>query len=347
MPKVKLFLYIVLLLLLIICGCNHKSHSIGDFESIVVFSDSLLYNKMQPVLEKTFDQYIYTPHSEKSFFLNLESIKSLKQLKRRRNLLFLGLLDGTDAASKYIQKMLSAELKEALKKGEVFYIFKEDLFAVNQMCIILTAADTVQLYQKIDQNYQTIFDILEAYNLRRLSMLLYVDGRQEKLEQYLVDSYGFKFDIPWDYHLIKETPDSNFVWLKRLRPDRNLVVYRFKGTDFPADEEKLFDLRDSLSYDHFQGDSINREDSYLMRTRFYSREALKLVGVWENLDPKVGGPIGGPFRSYIIADKKNNWIYFIDISVTAPGKWKKPFLDQLEVLAASFQLVSKEKSVSK
>jgi hypothetical protein len=347
MPKIKIFLCVALLFLLIICGCNHKSYSIGDFESIIVFSDSILFEKMQPVLEKTFNQYIYTPHSEKSFFLNLVSIQHLNQLKRRRNLLFLGLLGGEDTASKYIQKMLSPELKKALENGEIFYIFKEDLFAINQMSIILTAADTVQLYQKIDQYHQDIYEILEEYNLRRLSTLLYVDGRQENLEHYLADLYGFKFDIPLDYYLIKETPDSNFIWLKRLRPDRNLVVYRFKGTDFPTDEKKLFDLRDSLSYEHFQGDRVNREDSYLKRVPFNAQEAVKLVGLWENLDPKAGGPIGGPFRSYVFADKKNKWIYFIDISVTAPGQWKKPFLDQLEVLAASFQLVSKEQSLPK
>ena len=102
----------------------------------------------------------------------------------------------------------------------------------------------------------------------------------------------------------------------------------------------MYNLRDSLSYEHFQGDSVNREDSYLKRTTFNSREAVKLVGVWENFNPQVGGPIGGPFRSYIFADSKNGWIYVIDLSVTAPGKWKKPFLDQLEVLVASFRLTS-------
>jgi hypothetical protein len=345
MLKINIFVLIAIPFLLVICGCNHKSYSIGDFESIVVFSDSILYKKTQPVLEKTFDQYIYTPHSEKSFFLNLESIQSLDQLKRRRNLLFVGLLDGEDTVSKYIQKMLSPELQEAIRNGEVFYVFKEDLFATNQMCMILAAADTIQLYQKIDQNHQRIFEILEAYNFRRLSQLLYLHGRQEKLEQYLADSYGYKFKIPSDYHLIKETPDSNFIWLKRLRPDRNLAVYRYRGTDLPTEEKKWFNLRDSLSDEHFQGDRVNREDSYIEQTQFIAQKAVKLVGVWENLDPKVGGPIGGPFRSYGIVDTNNKWIYFIDISVTAPGKWKKPFLDQLEVVAASFQVVSNGKSL--
>jgi hypothetical protein len=338
MRQIKYFSLITLAVFLGINGCDYKSYSLGDFESIVVFSDSLLFEKMEPVLGKTFDQYIYTPHSEKSFYLHQKPIQVLNELKRRRNLLFLGLLDGQDPASIYIQKLLSPDLKQALVNGDMFYIFKEDLFAQNQMCIILAAADAEQLYQKIDQNSQEIFEILNSYNLKRLSTLLYLDGRQDKLEQYLNDSYGFTFNIPLDYHLIKETPDSNFIWLKRLQPDRNIVVYRFKGKQLPTDEQWLYDLRDSLSFEHFMGDSVCREDSYLQKTTFIEQEAVKLTGVWENFNPEAGGPIGGPFRSYFFVDKKNKWIYLVDLSVTAPGKWKKPFLDQLEVFAASFRL---------
>lgn len=338
MQKLKIFLILPIIIFFGIWGCNQKSYSYGDFESVIVFSDSVLYEKMLPVLEKTFDQFIYTPHSEKSFYLHRRSIRDLNALKRRRNLLFLGLLNGQDEESRYIQKMLSGELKQALNRGELFYIFKEDLFALNQMCIILTAQDEKQLYQKIDQYSQTIFNILEKYNFKRLSVLHYADGHQDKLEQYLSERYGFTLKIPLDYQLIKETPDSNFIWLKRLRPDRNLVVYRYRGTQLPTDEEWLFNLRDSLGLVHFMGDSINREDSYMQTTTFDSLDAVKLIGVWENFNPEAGGPIGGPFRSYVFADKPNGWIYLIDISVTDPGEWKKPFLDQLEVIAATFRL---------
>jgi hypothetical protein len=340
MREINTMLGFMLILLLLICGCNLKSYSIGDFETIVVFSDSLLLNRLEPVLGKTFDQYIYTPHSEKSYYLRPHPLQDFNELERSRNLLFLGLLNGDDPVSVYIQKILSPEVQDAIKTGEIFYIFKEDLFAYNQMSIFLAAEDTITLYNNIDRYSQDIFEILEKYNFKRLSSLLYIDGRQEKLEEYLGNTYGFTLKIPLDYYLIKETPDSNFIWLKRLRPDRNFVVYRYKSSQLPADENRLFNLRDNLSYVHFEGDSVNREESYLKLTTFNKQKAVKLIGVWENFNPEVGGPIGGPFRTYVFADTLNRWVYFIDISVTAPGKLKKPFLDQLEVLAASFCLVS-------
>ncbi len=49
--------------------------------------------------------------------------------------------------------------------------------------------------------------------------------------------------------------------------------------------------------------------------------------------------VGGPFRSYLVFDPEESYLYFLDYTVMAPGKLKKPFLDQLEVIANTFEIV--------
>ena len=45
---------------------------------------------------------------------------------------------------------------------------------------------------------------------------------------------------------------------------------------------------------------------------------------------------------YAVQDKQNS-LYLVDIAVMAPDKDKKPFLDQLEVIAGTFEIVGKAK----
>ena len=66
---------IVSLLLTVWTACNYQSDSYGDFEQIFVFGDTMLIGGMRTNLEQVFDNYIYTPHSEKSFYLEHKDLE--------------------------------------------------------------------------------------------------------------------------------------------------------------------------------------------------------------------------------------------------------------------------------
>ena len=57
------------LLVCFLASCDYESESFGDFEKIFVFTDSLIYENVRPELERVFDHFVYTPHSELSFYL--------------------------------------------------------------------------------------------------------------------------------------------------------------------------------------------------------------------------------------------------------------------------------------
>ena len=327
------------LALFFVSGCDYRPASFGDFEKIVVFADSTLYDQVRTELEQTFDQFIYTPHSERSFYLDLQPLHMLDTYKSRRNLLFMGLLNGRDQVSEFINSTLSAQVKKNVANGGVFEIFKENLFASEQEVMFFPAVDTEMLKKNLSDRKDIIFNRLNTSYFRRLKNAMFLKGEQFVYEDYLVKEYGWKIRVQHDYLIVKEVEDRSFVWFRRLYPDRCLFIYRFPFKNLDEDGNWLYDVRDSLATVYFEADSIDKEDTYIQFVEFLGREAKKLTGIWQNHKHYIGGP----FRTYAFTDENKQYIYLIDISTTAPGQRKKPYLDQLEVLAHTFQFVDNKK----
>ncbi len=325
-----------LVLIDLIAGCTYEPDSLGDFEKIYVFADSSLFNQVRVELEQVFDNYVYTPHAEKSYYLELHPLEDLGAYERRRNLLFLTILDKDDPVSTYIQNALPPEVENAVREGNIFEIFQENFYARDQMIIILPAVTVRSLRQNLEAYKDRIYQKLEEYYFKRMEKIMFLRGEQKSLEDYLTENLGWSIRIQHDYSIVKETDDANFIWFRRFKPDRNLFVYRFRADSLPEGNEWLMQLRDSLAVIYFESDRIDQEDTYLVRTTFQNRPAVTMIGVWQN-DRHL---LGGPFKTFAFYDPENKLIYLIDISVTAPGERKKPFMDQLEVMAKSFRLTS-------
>ncbi len=323
-----------LIYLLLFSSCKYESDSYGDFENIFVFADTGLFVNVKTELEQVFDNYLYTPHSEKSFYVDFRRLSSLNNYTKRRNLLFLALLNGDDETSKYVSQLLSEEVKEAIANGSIFYIFREDLFAKNQMCIFLIGKDESNLKGNLITYRDDIFKQMDEYHFKRLDSIIFLKGEQVALEEYFWDNLGWKIRIQHDYYIAKETESGNFVWFRRFKPDRNIYIYRFDGDSSALNEEYITSIRDSLGKIYFEGDRVSKKDTYAKFENFKQYPALTLRGIWQN-DTHY---IGGPFKSYTIFDEASGQIYIIDMLVTAPGERKKPFLDQLDVMARTFTI---------
>jgi hypothetical protein len=327
---------VILSVVLIIIGCDYKPSSFGDFQKIIVFSDSVLYREIQTELEQTFDQFIYTPHLERSFILDLQPLRTFDTYKTRRNLLFVGLLNEDDKVSAFINSSLSEQTKQSVTEGRVFEIFKEDLFSTGQTVMFFPGTDIENLKKNLSDRDEIIFNKLNKFYFKRLEKAMYFKGEQYDLEDYLATKYGWKIRVQHDYELVKESDDEKFLWFRRLNPDRNLFILQFPANKFKDDGQWLYQFRDSLTTVFYEADSIAQEDTYLQYVDFLGRKAIKLTGVWQNHQHLIGGP----FRTYAFTDDTRQYAYIIDLSVTAPGKRKKTFLDQLEVMAHTFSFVS-------
>ncbi len=321
-------------LLILFSSCKYESSSFGDFEKIYVIADANLYKNVKPELEQVFDNYVYTPHSENSFYLEYLNINSLNNYNKRRNLLFLVLLDGKDETSQYINRLLSDEVKQAISQGNIFYIFREDFLTQDQMGIILIGNDETTIRHNLLTYKDEIFDEMEAYYFKRLEKIMFLKAEQVVLADYFWENLGWRIRIQHDYHVVRESDSGNFVWLRRFKPDRNIYIYRFKGDSSALNEDNIINIRDSLGVVYFEGDSVSREDTYAKFEYFKEYPALTLTGVWQNHKHYIGGP----FKLYALFDKSTGQIYMIDMLVTAPGERKKPFLDQLDVMGRTFTI---------
>jgi len=328
-----------LLVLLLTFGCDIKSSSVGDFDHIIVFSDSTLYTEIESSLNQIFDKFIYTPHSERSFLHKWVPLNLIDSYRKRRNIVLIGLLNQDDPVSEYVKKMLSAEVQERINKGQIFEIFKEDMFAYDQLGLIICAANKKQLYSKLLDQSEAIYNKFEDYHFKRLNKILFSGDEQFDMEEFLTNEYDWMVRVPYSYQIVERSRDSNFVWIKRTEPSRSIFVYRTIADKSKIQENWIRNVRDSLATVYFEGDSISVEDTYALQTDLNGTPVMKIVGIWQNHQQILGGP----FRTYVFYDEKSGYIYFIDLSVVAPGKRKKPFLDQLEIIAHTFKITSNEK----
>ncbi len=332
MQKIRFSVWLLALTAILFTACDYKRSSYGDFERIIVFADSLLYRTVRPQVEQVFDEFVYTPVMEKSFYTDWKPLRDLDVFQQRRNLIFIADLSSNDMVSSYIKKMVQPEILAKAENGEVFQIYTEDLFAREQFVIILLAKNAQVLRENLIAQKENLFERMDRYHMERLERAMFLEGEQTALEEYLADKYGWKLRIQYDYNLIMEREAEQLVWFKRLQPERSLMVFRLKAEELPRDERWLFNLRDSLAAEYFEGDSISTDDTYSFRVDFNGRSAWKLMGVWQNRKRILGGP----FHTYAFHDNESGYIYIIDLHVTAPGKRKKPYMDQLEVMARSF-----------
>jgi len=335
----KIFIAAIPIFLFIQLGCETKSSSEGDFDQIVVFSDSTLYLKIESSLDNVFDQFVHTPHAERSFYHKWSPVNLMDSYKKRRNVILVGLLNQDDPISEYIKKMLSPELKKKVERGEVFEIFKEELYAYDQIGLILCAANMEQFLTNLNAKSESIFKRVEEYHFNRLNRILFSSDEQYEIEEFLTKEYGWTIRVPYAFQLVETSRDSNFVWIKRTDPSRSVFIYRTRTDKSKISEYWIRNVRDSLATVYLDGDSILIDDTFTLHTEYNGIPAKKMIGVWQNHQLIIGGP----FRTYVFYEEKSDFIYFIDISVVAPGKRKKPYLDQLEVVAQSFKPIAFEK----
>jgi len=322
-------------ILLTAVSCNMRPTSMGYQYRIFVLADSVVWENVKDDVLATFEKLIYTPHTEKSFQVHRISLKELADYRMRMNIFLLGVADAQDETDEYIQKILPDDFKKRVEEGSLFYAFQDGLFAGDQINLIMYARNVDEFKRDFSVTKDEIFETFRKKYYKRLYKGMYEKGEQTNLNDFLAENYGFRLRVQHDYFIAVQDADDNFVWLRRMQPDRWLSVWNMKGDSSLLNEDSLFNIRDRITKKYYEGDKVERDDSYLVDVDFNGRVTKKIIGLWRN-DSLL---VGGPFRSYIIHEPQDSLIWFVDIAVMAPGKLKKPYLDQLEVMAHTFEII--------
>jgi len=248
----------------------------------------------------------------------------------------VGLSKGETAVDQYLEKYLPVEFKQGVASGKYFYSFNDDMFARDQIGLIMLAPDKSTFLNHLEQMQNEIYATFNKKYYSRLQKSIYERDENSKLQDYLDKHFGWHVRLQQDYFVALQDIENKFVWLRRIHPNRWISIWETDGLITEFELDSLKQIRNQMTRNYYQGDIVVDEDLSIEIVDFNGQPVQKLTGLWQN-DSLV---VGGPFRMYAVSDSANNKIRFIDIAVMAPGKLKKPFLDQLEVIAHTFQLAN-------
>lgn len=338
MKKIYSISLVIFSLAVTFSGCDYKAESLGSDQRIFVFVDSLIWQDIKEDVEETFHDYVFTPRAEKSFILNRTSLNKLNGFKGRKNLLFIGTTDTQNEVNDYLKQVVPQQFRDDVNQDKSFYFFKDDLFVRDQISLFMIAKDSESFLKNFSLLKE---DILKRFNEKyftRLETGMFEKGEQFEIEEFLEENYGYKIKVQHDYFIANQEPKEKYTWIRRIDPDRWISIWRKGLNDVGFSRDSLFNIRNEMTKKYYDGDYIVLEETEINQQLFQGKPTTKISGTWRN-DSLI---VGGPFRTYVIPREKEDAVYFIDIAVMAPSMDKKPYLDQLEVIANTFQFVDKE-----
>jgi hypothetical protein len=345
-------------LLLALTGCNpdadFRPEARGEEGRITIVIDSTQWRgAVGKALRETITDEIPTlPAPEPAFDIrqvNISSQRQLADVQSFKNLVVVAPLSDSTNEANLIRSVFSPEAQDAIREGNAAIVGREDVWRRRQQVFYVTAATTDALIQKIREDGGMLVDSFNVVTRQRLYREMFERGRQQDLEEQLMEKHGFAVNVQHDYQIAVDTTD--FVWLRRVLPEtwRSLFVYYEEDADpSKLTPEWVYATRDSLGQAYLQG-SIEgyhvmidyRRPLETEEVNFKGRYALETRGLWiiareaPNGDLIIDG--GGPFLTYSFYDQATGRLYMIDGMVFAPGHDKREFLRQMEVIAHTFR----------
>ena len=336
------FILIIIGICLNSCGYFQKP-AVGPEDEIIVVADSSEYQSLKPALDSTFEKIIYTPQPEKLFTLKQIPQEKLDQYKQRKNLIIIAPFNSSSETAKFIKASVDTSVRSGILADSVFEITKFNLWARDQLIMVLTSPTIEKLESHILKNRDNLLYAFQKISDNRLYESLYSSRyEKKKVEGKLLKEYGWVIYVEADYQLAQNKPSDNFVWLRRgvnTDMERWIFVHWINNASpayLNSDSirairnrmtEKFYRTSDDSSYVVIAGDYYTTSE-----VNFQGKYALLTQGLWE-LNTKG---MGGPFINYTFYDEKDHRIYMLDGSVYAPKYYKRNLIQQMDVMLQSF-----------
>ena len=337
-------LYIFLFSVILISGCDPATDPASGLEDeIYVVADLAEYEELRNSLEATFEKIIYTPQPEKLFTLNRISVNELEKYQNKKNLIIAAPTNSNSTTSQFIKAILDSASQMKMAEKDQFLIKKYDLWAKDQLVMVLTSGEMDELKSNIQNNKSELYHSFQKISDKRLHSALYNSTyEQKKIEGMLLRDYGWLIYVQEGFQVALNKPEDNFVWLKQSQNkemEKWIFVYWIENASpelLSPDSvkiirnrmtEKYFDISDSnadviIAENYFTSCEMNFKDNYAVFTQ----------GLW-NLN---NNEMGGPFINYTFYDEKSKRIYMLDGSIFAPKYYKRNLIHQMDVMLQSF-----------
>lgn len=313
------------------CAIRHDAH--GPSDVIYVLTSDEVKSKVQVAIDSTFSYGIRTPEFQPYFYPEWYSLSLLSEYINFPNTIVVADLNRKDAATRFVQTLLTEERQNLIKEDTVAMFALEDYWRNRQMLILIAGYDLDQLSSYIMERQAWIYSKFSRKYNERQTHYLYGRLEQKKISEKLWSKYRWTMRIPGDYLLIREDPAQNFVWLGRGRPYCWLSVSWINGMQTEwLTANGLFKKRAAIGTLYQQIRTDERFLGYHF-DKLGEWDALRMYGLWYHEEKAQGGP----FVTYAFYDKASDRSFVIDMMVFYPGRKNTDYIRQLEIVARTFR----------
>ena len=297
----------------------YKPESSARINSITVVVDNDNWNNTigDKIRNLYADEYEGLPQIEERFTLKQMPYEAFSGFSRSsRNIIFINKTSNPEfffEADKYARPQIYLEIKGNSIKSILEQIDKSKKEAINKFT-----------NGEIEENKRRIL-------------------KSPLKDTSAMEDLSIDVKMPSAYSLYKQ--DKNFIWYQKQiqKGHSNIIVTQLPNQKniFDYNIQSLIKLRDSIGKSFLPGRNpesfMISEKEYLpyqKKVNYYGIKMLETRGTWE----VKGDFMGGPFLNYLVEDKLNDRVLFIEGFVFAPSKRKRDNIIELEAIIKSLKL---------
>jgi len=300
----------------------YKPESSARINSITVVIDKDNWNnKIGDKIRSLYaDEYEGLPQIEERFTLKQMPYETFSGFSRSsRNIIFIN------------------------KTSNPEFFFEKDKYARPQIYLEIKGNNTQSILNQLDESNKEAINKFTSGEIEENKRRILKSPLKDisAMEDFLID-----MKMPSAYSLFKQ--DKNFIWYQKpiQKGHSNIVITEIldKKNIFNYNISDVIKLRDSIGKVFLPGRNpesfMITETEYLpyqKKLNYYGIKMLETRGTWE----VKGDFMGGPFINYLVDDKLNNRVLFVEGFVFAPSKRKRDNIIELEAIIKSLSFRKK------
>ena len=318
-------------------GCDNKREALGADNEIRVICSEVDREIIQQYLSNIFIDTLYTPEPEPYYHLKFSDPITYLDLRSQSQVVVAAVSrEPANPGYQLVKRILSPEQFDSTQNQDPIILGK-DVYAKKQLFMIINANSSEQLMSTIKEKQGNIRRKFHEQFLDRQGRFLFGDDRNKDLEDSLSMEFGWTLKLPWGWEMIKKSPDSNFIWLGKEMPFQWIGIGWTNG-NIVGDDLLVGEYIWNWPVINYGNIQFNEYKFKLDKTFYNNEVAWRAQGIWETIDLKEAK--GGPFRSYLIYDSKQNKTYHLNFLIHHPGNDKSIFMRQMDMIVKSFRIDS-------
>lgn len=345
------------ILIVLISGCNTDPSSNsqilpparGQIGEIIMVIDSVKREtELFQELKRTFSAPVPgLPQNEPSFTVRYVSPLNLNNvLRSAKNMIYVATLDDRSKGGRALLRNFSQTSIDRIKADSSLFMFtKQNEFAQGQEVLHLFGPDESTLIKNIINNQKLLRKHFENIEKKRLMRSLYKAKEVKEIGKRLLKNHQYTFRVPHNYEISMDK--DSFTWIRQLTNavDKNIFIsYQPYSDEDVFSDENILKLRSAITEENLR--DVENKSVYMdiqsivpivtRRVNFNKKYAIEARGLWKLSDDTRGGP----FLSYTFVDEALNRLYYVEGYVDSPGRNKRDFIRELEVILSTFKTES-------